>query len=167
MVLSFLVGSLFTARLFIWPPGSRPDRVDAVVVLSGDHGERLPEALRLIRRGVSSTLVLDGTPDFPLVLELCQERQAFEVICLRPEPDSTRAEARAAGRLAAERRWKRLVVVTTTYHVTRSGLLFRRCFDGRVATVGADPPRGWRASTGQIAHEWFGVAYALTFGRGC
>jgi uncharacterized SAM-binding protein YcdF (DUF218 family) len=138
-----------------------------VVVLSGDHGERLRIALRLIREGVTATLVLDGTPDSPEALELCRERQVFEVVCLRPNPDSTRAEARAAGELAADRGWRSLIVVTTAYHVPRSALLFLRCFDGSVAVIGADPPYGWRRSFDAITHEWLALGHALTLDRGC
>lgn len=162
-----LVPVVLTAALFVWPRTGHPPHADAVVVLSGDHGERLPAALGLMKRGVAPTLVLDGTPDFALWLRLCQEAQTFEVVCLRPDPDGTRAEAKDAGRLAEGRRWKRVVVVTTTYHVTRAGLLFRRCFDGGVAAVGAHPPYGWSDSARQILHEWLGVIHAMTLARSC
>ncbi len=152
---------------FVLPPGGSPKRADAVIVLSGDHGERLARGLELMRRGVSRTLVLDGTPDMQEVLDLCARPQPFEVVCLRPDPDSTRHEARAAGRLAADRGWRSVVVVTTTHHVARAGMLFRRCFTGTVETVGATPPYGWRKSARQVVHEWLGTAAALTVRRGC
>ena len=153
--------------VFAWPRKSHPPQADAVVVLSGDHGERLSVALRLLREGVTATLVLDGTPDSPEVLRLCAEEQVFEVVCLRPDPDSTQAEARAAARLAADRGWKSLIVVTTAYHVPRSALHFLRCFEGAVDVVGADPPFGWRRSLNAIVHEWLALGHALTLSRGC
>ncbi len=152
---------------FVWPSTDEPGRADAVVVLSGDHGERLAEGLRLMEIGVAPTLVLNGTPDLVQVLELCRGGQPFEVICLRPHPDSTRAEARAAGRLASERRWKRMVVVTTTYHVTRARLLFSRCFDGAIGMVAATPPYGRTKGARQVIHESLGVGYSVTLARGC
>ena len=152
-----------TARLFVWPPTGSPGRVDAVIVLSGDHGERLDRALTLIRQGASSTLVLDGEPDSVHVLELCAGGQPFEVVCLRPDPDSTRYEARAAGQLAAERNWKRVAVVTTTAHVTRAGVLFDRCLDASVVMVEGRR----RPDVRFLIHEWLGLGHALTVGRGC
>ena len=152
---------------FVWPRTDSPGRADAVVVLSGDHGERLAKGLQLMEAGVAPTLVLNGTPDMLQVLELCRGGQPFEVVCLRPEPDSTRAEARAAGRLASERRWKHMVVVTTTYHVTRVRLLFSRCFDGAVRMVGATPPYGRAMGVRQIIHESLGVGHSITLARGC
>lgn len=159
--------TVVTARLFVWPPSDRPERVDAVVVLSGDHGERLPRALRLMQAGTAPTLVLAGEPDTVLAMRLCDERRTYEVVCLRPNPDSTRAEARSTGRLAAERRWRSVLVVTTTHHVTRAELLFRRCFDGRVLAVGADPPYGWRTSLRQVVDEGLKVGHALLLERSC
>ncbi len=156
-----------TAMLFVWPRSSNPTRADAVVVPSGDHGERLAEALRLIERGVSRVLVLDGAPDFAEVFRLCQEPQSFEVVCLRPDPDNTRGEARAAGELAEERAWKSVVLVTTTHHLTRAGLLFGRCVDGTVHKVAVTPRYGWRMPLRQIPREWAGLAHAAVLTRSC
>lgn len=152
---------------FVQPRTSEPARADAVVVLSGDHGERLERAMELLDKGVTSTLVLDGTPDSARALELCAGGQPFEVVCLRPHPDSTREEARAAGRLAKARGWKHVVVSTSTHHVTRSIVLFRRCVAGRVDAVAGDPPYGGVRLARAIAREWLAVAHLLTLGRGC
>ena len=158
-----LLGSAVTARLFLWPTSNVPRHADAVVVLSGDRGERLARALRLMEARVAPTLVLDGEPDFQRVVDLCLGGQAYEVVCLRPDPDSTRHEARAAARLAADRGWRHIVVVTTTVHVTRAGLLFRRCVEGSVDMVGARRTPDLRS----IVHEWLGFVHALTWARGC
>ncbi len=156
-----------TARMFVWPPSDDPDRVDAVVVLSGDRGERMANGLRLMSRGVAPVLVHAGTPDSQEVLRLCAGRQPFEVVCLRPNPDNTRAEARAVAALGEVRGWRSIAVVTSTPHLTRATILFRRCFDGDVQAVDARPsfsPREWR---GQVVKEWAGVLHALTVGRRC
>lgn len=155
---------------FLWPVTSEPATADAVFVLSGDHGERLPIAMRLIDRGVVPTLVFVGTPDRAIEDQLCAglaDEQGFEAICLRPDPDNTRAEARAAARLAWDRGWRSVVVVTSTHHVTRSRLLFGRCFDGRVAVLGGSPPYGWRVAVGAVFHEWLGSLHVLTLARDC
>ena len=158
-----LMGVLLTARLFVWPPSGSPSRVDAVVVLSGDRGERLARGLALMEAGVSKTLVLDGAPDSELVLELCRGGQPFEVVCLRPQPDSTRHEARAAAELASDRGWESVAVVTTTAHLTRAGLLFRRCMPTSVVMVEGRR----RPSVRLVVHEWLGMAEALVLVRGC
>jgi uncharacterized SAM-binding protein YcdF (DUF218 family) len=90
------------------------------------------------------------------------------MVCLHPKPDKTRTEARAVGTLARERNWHDLVVVTTTQHVTRAGLLFRRCHDGPVSVVGTDLAKGSGGLTARDrVHEWLGLGYALTLGVSC
>lgn len=159
--------AIFTARLFVWPPQSTPRHSDAVVVLAGDHGERLARGLILMRQGLAPTLVLAGNPDSAQARDLCSSREPFEVVCLPLTPDGTRYEARAAGRLAADRGWKKMTVVTTTFHVSRAGVLFGRCFDGRLDMVGAQPPYSFRSKVDAVVHEWLGLVYAETVARGC
>jgi uncharacterized SAM-binding protein YcdF (DUF218 family) len=169
--LDLLVGSLATAAwatraLFVYPRSDRPTSADAVVVLYGDNGDRLAAGLALMGRNVAPTLVLAGDPDFEQADRLCQPPQPFEVVCLRPAPDSTRAEARSVGALAAHRSWRRVVVVTSVPHVTRSRLLFGRCVDGAVSMVASIPPPEAHGRK-VLIHEWVGLLYAGTFGRGC
>jgi uncharacterized SAM-binding protein YcdF (DUF218 family) len=161
------LGALATARMFLWPPSDTPTSADAVVILSGDHGERLPRALALMSAGVARTLVHDGEPDSAEARELCEKPQKFEVICLRPDPDSTVAEAYAVGRLALNRDWKTVVVVTSTQHVARAGLLFRRCVPASIDMVRARPAFGWRLTAHLIVEEWVKLAYSVTVHRGC
>jgi len=162
-----LVLALLTARLFLWPGSGPARRADAVVVLSGDFGDRLAKGLELVRAGVAPTLVLDGEPDFRAVAELCDSEEPFAVVCLRPQPDSTRAEARAAAGLAASRNWRTVVVVTNRSHVSRAGLLFRRCVAGRVTMIGTEPLYGSRERVAAIRHEWPRFVSALLRQRSC
>lgn len=158
-----VTGVAATARLFVWPSSHVPGRADAVVVLSGDRGERLAKGLELMRAGVAPTLVLNGTPDSQQVIDLCLGGQPFEVVCLRPNPDSTRHEARAAARLVTERGWRTLALVTSTVHLTRAGLLFRRCVDATVHSVNARR----QPDLSLVVHEWGGVLHALFVARAC
>lgn len=85
---------------------------------------------------------------------LCARPQPFEVVCFSPKQDSTRGEARALAALARRNGWDEVVLVTSTYHVTRARTLVERCYDGRVDVVAARPPTrplDWAAAVG---HEW-------------
>ena len=155
-------GAIAVFAFFLSPATSVPADSAAIVVLSGDHGERVARALHLVSAGWSGTLVVDGKPDSPSTQRLCQERESFEVVCLRPVPDNTHDEARAAARLAAERGWQSIMVVTSMQHVTRSRMLFQRCFKGQVRMVGVPPRSGVVKSTWAIIHETLGSAWALT-----
>lgn len=167
LALVVVVAALATARLFVWPPSNTPTSADAVVVLSGDHGERLARALALVHSGAVHTLVHVGQPDSEQARQLCAVPQGFDTVCLLPTPDNTRAEAEAVGRVVRNRDWRRVVVVTSTQHVARAGLLFRRCVEGDVDMMAARPPFGLALRARLIAEEWAKLAYSVTVRRSC
>ena len=160
---------LATLRLVFFPAEDAPGRADAVVVLSGSKGERLDGALKLMRKDVAPVLVISGgvDPRQPKSTRLCHagEADGFHVICFTPEPDSTRGEAEEVGKLAAQNGWKRILLVTSRFHVTRARMLFDRCIDGDVDAVGVDYPL--TTIPYAIAGEWFKDVRALTLARGC
>jgi uncharacterized SAM-binding protein YcdF (DUF218 family) len=152
-----------TVRLFVRPHTDRPGRADAIVVLAGGNGERLDRARRVLDGDPTATLVISNGYDarWHEANRLCARPQAFRVLCFTPTPNTTRGEAETVARLATEHGWRRVAVVTSTYHVTRAALLVRRCFHGELAMVAATP----RASSfpswvGRIAHEWGGLLEA-------
>ena len=153
----------FTARYVLWPATDEPGRADAVVVLGGGQGERLPAGRALAADGVAPVLVVSHGR------RGCGERRdGYEVVCFEPFPDRTQGEARAAAALARERGWKTLVVVTSTYHVARARKLFERCFDGEVRAVGVDPPtRGGLPPPRSLLREWASWGHALVVERDC
>lgn len=153
---------------FVWPPQREPQHADAVIILSGDHGERRPRALGLLERGVAPRLVFVGTQDNGDEDQLCRQGwRGVETICLRPDPDDTRAEAQAVGRLASERAWKRVIVVTSSHHVVRSALWFHRCVDGHVWVVGERLRLPRRQVARQTIREWLATGYVFLTTRGC
>lgn len=156
-----------SAKLFIWPVEDSPSRADAVVVLAGSKA-RLPKALELMRRRVAPTLVIsDGLhPDWPAANRLCRKgSQRFQVVCFLPDPYSTRGEAQGIDRMARRRDWHSVVVVTSTYHITRARMIFKRCLDARVQFVGADYPIARLPQF--VGAEWVKLVYAKTLKRAC
>lgn len=161
-----LVGA--SCALFVWPSTDPPRSADALVVLGpGRRGERLEEARSLLGRGIAPVVVVFRSRrpgHWPLEDRLCARRGS---ICLRARPFTTRGEARIVGRLAAEHGWKRLLLVTSTYHVTRARLLYERCVDGKIDVVAANAAAGFRERSRLIAHEWGGLLDATLFSRSC
>ena len=113
-----------------------PRRADAIISLDGDRPRRLRKAVELAAEGVAPTLVVvRGQAAAP---ELLKARELpFEVLSVVPEPSTTRGEAREVARLAGERGWRRILVVTSTYHVPRARLIFRRGLMCELAFVSA------------------------------
>ena len=158
IVVTLLLAALVAVnlRLFVWPSTDAVEPADAVVVLAGGDGERIDRGLELVQQGVAPTLALSFGPD-----RLCGSEQPFDVVCFRPSPEDTRGEAEAIGRIAAERGWTNLVLVTSTPHVTRARMLLERCYSGTLQVTDATPRQdvpGWLVA---IAHEWGGLAESI------
>jgi len=149
----------------VFPQEDSPQRADVVVVLAGSPGDRLPEGLALVRRGVAPVLyVSDGAREEKR--GFCHRARPFPVVCVRPRPYSTRGEAETVARIAAARGWHRIVVVTSEYHVRRARMLFDRCLGtGRVDVVGTRPSLP-RFALGALL-EWPKLLLALTLRRAC
>lgn len=162
-----LVAALAVASvpLFILYDDDAVTRADAVVALAGDKG-RLPVALELVERGVAPVLVIsDGLdPHWTQANRLCRFGGTAKVVCARPDPYSTRGEAQLVARLARERGWDSLVVVSSRFHLFRTRILFERCFDGELAFVGARNPGPGLLEA--VALEWVKLAMA-TVRRSC
>lgn len=165
LLLSAFLGA--TVYLFVFPHLDRVTHADAVVVLSGGRTDRLPKGVELMRSGVAPTLVIsDGRAlGYPQANRLCRGGQPYRVVCVRPDPYSTRGEAETVARLAAKRGWRSLVVVTSRYHVFRSRVLFERCFHGPVAVVGSEPSLH-NLLQGAL-QEWPKLVYEETLIRSC
>jgi uncharacterized SAM-binding protein YcdF (DUF218 family) len=133
--------AVVSVPLFILYDDDRVAKADAVMVLAGDK-RRLPIALDLVERGTAPLLVIsDGLdPRWTRANRLCRFGDPARIVCVRPEPYSTRGEARLASRLARERGWDSLVVVTSRFHLFRARKLFERCFHGRLDLVGTPNP---------------------------
>ncbi|HEY2935786.1 MAG TPA: YdcF family protein [Gaiellaceae bacterium] len=165
VLLVLLLAALAAASvwLFGFPRTDPAGRADAVVVLSGSNHDRLPRGLALMRAHVAPVLVVsDGARTEP---RLCGRRRPYRVLCVRPNPFSTRGEAEEIARLARARGWRTVDVVTSRYHVYRARLIIKRCFHGRLRMV-ASTPRAFEYVEGAAA-EWPKLFVAEALRRGC
>ena len=108
------------------------------------------------RDGVASTLRRVAGPT-----DCAAPDEPFQVNCFLPEPNNTRGEVEAVARLAQQHGWKKLVLVTSTYHVDPGPIAARPAYSGSVEVVAARPDKGFFRWLGAIAHEWGGLAEAL------
>ena len=107
------------------------------------------------------------TPKWKSARRLCRagSYDGARVLCFLAHPYSTRGEARTVGELARQHGWHSIVVVSSTFHLTRVDLLFRRCYHGRLSLVGA-PVVWWRLPQ-EWATETAKLLVQLTIDRGC
>lgn len=143
------------------------DRVDAVLVHASSES-RLEAGLALVNGGVSDTLAVSQLGTYgrsaTAMARLCAQGEP-KVTCVSPEPPNTLGEARAFGRLAAERGWQRVAVVTDRAHLTRAAMSVRQCTDAEVTPVAADP--GAEPPMRRVRDEWVRTTATATLVRAC
>jgi uncharacterized SAM-binding protein YcdF (DUF218 family) len=171
VVVVFLAASLGVAGYFLFTrPHSDPlVKADAIVVLGGDMDGRIEYGLSLARLGYAHTVVLSDAykPNNARIARGCRSGTAqITVVCFRPDPFTTRGEAMFTQRLAYERGWKHVIVVSWNYHLVRARYIFGQCFDGTV-TMRAVPRTydlnavGW---AGVYLYQYSGLAKATVLG---
>jgi uncharacterized SAM-binding protein YcdF (DUF218 family) len=155
--------------LFTRPHSDPLMKADAIVVLGGDKDGRSEYGLSLARQGYADTVLLSngyGPYDAEFRRACAAGTSAITVICFRPDPFTTRGEAMFTQRLAQERGWKHVIVVSWNYHLVRARYIFGQCFEG-TATMRAVPRAyalnavGWARV---YLYQYSGLAKAAVLG---
>jgi uncharacterized SAM-binding protein YcdF (DUF218 family) len=168
----------FTAES--WVVDEPAAHADAMVVLGDDnfYADRATRASELFRQGVAPEVVASGRRLRPnaAISELIEhdlvERGVpkEKIVPFAHDADSTREEAEALLKLATDRHWKSLVIVTSNYHARRARYIFERVFPSGIAVSVAsardgdfDPQRWWekRKSAKLFTRELAGMAVAV------
>lgn len=138
---------------------------DAIVVLGGNPYERFEHGLELAGRGLAPEVVMSNSvgADDERMRELCDRRiPGVTVTCFLPKPWTTRGEARELNRLAAERHWQSIIVVTTTAHVERARFILERCSSARLQMTDFPERRGPGGTVFGWAYQTAGWIRALS-----
>ena len=163
-VVSALLIWLFAAvLLFYYPQVHEPAKADAVVVLAGAASERLPVGRDLSYQGYAGDLVLSttDTPGNRITDMYCDYISSPAVTCFFPEPLTTRGEARAVARLAADNGWDNLIVVTSRYHLLRAETNISQCSTATLTMVPSDPELSPGQWLGRFVEETGGLAASV------
>jgi uncharacterized SAM-binding protein YcdF (DUF218 family) len=156
------------------------DKADALIVLGDDnfYADRATRGVQLFREGKATVIVASGRRLRPSanIAELIEhdlvERGVpkDKIVRFTHDADSTLEEAEALARLVKERKWRRVIVVTSNYHTRRARYIFRRVFPQGVQVSVAstrdgdfDPEHWWekRKSIKELTHEFAGMVVTL------
>ncbi len=163
-----------------WVIDEPAPHADALVVLGDDnfYADRATHAAELFRQGVAPVIVASGRrlrPDAGIA-ELMEhdlvERGVpkDKIVKFAQDTDSTREEAEAVAKLAKDRHWKSLVIVTSNYHTRRTRYIYGKVMStGITVSVASsrdgdfDPERWWekRKSVKLFTRELAGMAEAI------
>lgn len=171
-VLVAAVVGLSAGSAVLHPRVDSPDRVDAIVVVAGANDDRYVYARHLAEEGVSNRILVSRPPSstgvYAGVLDAycastpvrTRDGRSIDLECFAPDVDTTEGETTAATRIAHERGWHSLLVVTYWGHVSRVRIYFEQCFDGSVYVT--DTPRPTQISRRYaLLHETGGYVKAL------
>jgi uncharacterized SAM-binding protein YcdF (DUF218 family) len=155
-------------------------KADAIVVLGDDnyYADRATHAAELYRQHVSTIVVASGRRLRPsatmtevMTHDLTERGVPKDrIIELAQDVDSTREEAEGVAKLAEERGWKTLAIVTSNYHTRRVRYIYSKILPpASIAIVSSakdgdfDPERWWekRISVKLFARELAGMAVAM------
>ena len=153
---------------------------DALIVLSDDnfYADRATRAAELFRKGKAPIVVASGRRLRPMagIAEL-MEHDLMErgvpkdkIVRVAHDADNTREEAEALAKLATQRKWHSVIVVTSNYHTRRARYIFHRVFpqgiEVRMASAhdgDFDPQHWWenRKSIKELTREFAGMLVAI------
>lgn len=184
-LLYFLRYPILRAAAESWVVDQPAAHADALVVLGDDNffADRATHAVELLREGVASEVVVSGRKLRPHAgISELMEHDLIErgipkekIVRLVQDTDSSSEEAAAIGKLAEERNWKSVVLVTSNYDARRIRYVYTRVFPEGigVSVAGArdldfDPERWWekRKSIRLLVSEIAGTAEAMWELRG-
>ena len=158
---------------------------DAIIMLSADnfYADRATRSAEIYRQGLAPVVVASGQRLRPHagIAEL-MEHDLIErgvpkerILQFAHDADSTREEAESLAKLAKEKKWNSVIVVTSNYHTRRAGYIFRRVLPKNIsvkvaaARDGDFDPASWfehRKGTKLFFRELGGMAVALWELRG-
>jgi uncharacterized SAM-binding protein YcdF (DUF218 family) len=170
---------LLQAAGHFWVVDDAPGPADAIMILGDDNlqADRASRAAELYRAHWAPHVVASGRPLRPyisapdLMKRDLMERGVPEsaiVPYVRPV-NNTREEAEGLRRLALERGWRHVLVVTSSYHTRRTRFIFSRVWppDYEFKVIAAhdsdfDPDSWWRTRSGMtlVFHETAGIFVA-------
>lgn len=151
LVVGLVVTGLTAARAVLFPQVDSPERVDAIVAVAGIDDDRYVFARSLAEEGVADHILVSqppsGTGRYADAIDAycastpvaARDGRQIDVECFAPDVDTTQGETTAATRIARERGYGSLLVVTYWGHVSRVRMYFEQCFDGPVYVT--DTPR--------------------------
>ena len=187
-----VIGALYLVRRPLlsfagesWVVEDSLQKSDAIIELSIDnfYADRATRAAEIYRQGLGSVVVASGKRLRPYAgaAEL-MEHDLIErgvpkekILKYAHDAENTREEAEALAKLAGEKKWKSVIIVTSNYHTRRARYIFRRVFPGNVSVsvAGArdgdfDPERWYekRKSVKELVREVAGMAVAMWELRG-
>lgn len=177
VALVWLIGLfVFAARVRDFTPAPEPRRADAIVALTGPSSERVNAAILLLEQGKGRRVLISGvnkdvrrqelralTPGSNRLFNCCVD--------LGFEAEDTSGNGQEIAKWARSKGYRRLIVVTSDYHMPRALVEIHASAPEveltpyAVQTPSLDSPRWWRAAVTARRMTLEYVKYLAVLGR--
>lgn len=134
LILIFFVLGLLSLGLFLEVPGN-PAKSDCIIVIAGDRGERLAQAVHLYDLDYAPFILISGGEVYhKTTIARLMRDHALELgvpenaIILEEHADSTYQNAVHSKTIVTEKGFNSAIVVTSNYHMRRTMLTFNKVF---------------------------------------
>lgn len=129
-----MVVALLGVPLLVVPAQEPPRGADVVFVIGPPDAWRTEWARELAAAGKAGTIMV-SVPE-PATTSACRTIGSTPVLCRRPDPFTTRGEARWLRDEMDAHGWRTALVITSTPHVSRTRFVMSRCVPQGVQVVG-------------------------------
>lgn len=144
---------------------------DAIVVLGGPYVDnRVYYGRELATEGYAPNLFISvgASAEHATVLAACLAPiRNVTLHCFSPTPATTQGEAQTIGADAKRFGWHRIIVVTSSYHVSRARMLFNRCVDGETLMVASRAHHTFATMAYQFLYQSSAYAKAALIKTSC
>lgn len=163
-----------------WIVDDPPQAADIIVMLGDDNynGDRAAHAAELYKAGLAPRVVASGRYIRPYATVSDLEAHDLAdhgvpqsaIVRFAHQANDTHDECEGIGHLMAQNGWKRILLVTSSYHTRRSRYICSRLLPpGTILRMGAardseyDPDNWWRTRDGEkiFFHESVGIVVAM------
>ncbi|OZB48980.1 MAG: hypothetical protein B7X40_06075 [Cellulomonas sp. 14-74-6] len=120
--------------VYVFPRQTAPVGADVVFVIGPPRAWRIAWARELVAAGKARAIMISQPETGSL--QACAAQSTVPVLCRRPDPFTTRGEARWLRDEMAAHGWRTAVVITSTPHIARTRYVMQRCVPSGVQVVG-------------------------------
>lgn len=118
-------------------------KVDAIVAISGDKGQRTQTAIELYKKKAAPLIIYSGAaidPDSPsnaTVMKMMAINQGVpdSAVLIEERSTNTRENARFTAKIIKDRKLKSIILVTSPYHQRRASVEFSQALGDEVEII--------------------------------
>ena len=156
--------------MYVKPKLDPLQHADAVLVLGGyDIGTRIPFGIDLAEAGWAPNIVLSNPTNARWMYDWCVKPhptlESWQ--CVTPNPPTTLGEGRELRRLARDKGWNKVIVVTHRSHISRARYILERCFTGQLIMTDFPTSMSTLELTSEYIYQSIGYVRAFLFNRNC